>query len=143
MKSRIEELLDKYWEGETSLTEEKELKLLLQESEGFESEKSFFLGISKIRSEKTNKIIEPTPKAWEYASWMKMAAALLLLLVSGWAVYDNHKKQAEKEAFEQVMQAFNLIQTNMEKGTQSLQHMEEFKHLGVTEEMFNLQELNK
>jgi hypothetical protein len=49
-------------------------------------------------------------------------------------------KKAEREAFEQVMQAFNLIQTNMQKGTESLGAMEEMRHLNTTQEIFNIKE---
>lgn len=140
MKNRIEELLDKYWEGGSNLAEEGELKDLLQNSEGFELEKSFFLGISKIRAKEPVRLQKPVETGWEFATWLKMAAAFLVLLISGWVLFDYQKEQAEKEAFEQVMQAFDLIQVNMEKGTNSLQVMEEFRHLGVTEELFNIQE---
>jgi len=140
MKNRIEELLDKYWEGESSLPEEKELRELLHSSGGYEAEKSFFLGVSKLKLGESKRIQMPVNKGRELADWMKIAAAFMVLLVSGWAVFDYQKKQQEKEAFEQVMQAFSLIQVNMEKGTSSLQVMEEFRHLGVTEELFNIQE---
>jgi hypothetical protein len=62
-----------------------------------------------------------------------------LLLVSGKAIMDYQRGQAEKEAFEKVMQAFSLIQTNMGQGTDKLQIMEEFSHLKVTEELFSVQ----
>jgi hypothetical protein len=140
MKNRIEELLDKYWEGSSNLADEKELKDLLQNSEEFEPEKSFFLGISKITAKEPMRLQKPVERSLEFTTWLKMAAAFLVLLISGWVLFDQQKKQAEREAFEKVMQAFDLIQVNMEKGTNSLQIMEEFKHLGVTEELFNIQE---
>jgi hypothetical protein len=140
MKNRIEELLDKYWEGSSNLADEKELKDLLRNSEGFEPEKSFFLGISKITAKEPMRLQKPVERSLEFTTWLKMAAAFLVLLISGWVLFDQQKKQAEREAFEKVMQAFDLIQVNMEKGTNSLQIMEEFKHLGVTEELFNIQE---
>ena len=140
MKNRIEELLGKYWEGGSNLAEEGELKDLLQNSERFELEKSFFLGISKITAKEPMRLQKPVEKPLGFATWLKMAAAFLVLLISGWVLFDYQKKQAEKEAFEKVMLAFDLIQDNMEKGTNSLQLMEEFRHLGVTEELFNIQE---
>jgi hypothetical protein len=143
MKNRIEELLDKYWEGSSNLADEKELKDLLRNSEGFEPEKSFFLGISKITAKEPMRLQKPVERSLEFTTWLKMAAAFLVLLISGWVLFDQQKKQAEREAFEKVMQAFDLIQVNMEKGTNSLQIMEEFKHLGVTEELFNIQENKK
>jgi len=139
MKNRIEELLDKYWEGQSSLSEEKELKDLLEASEGFEMEKAFFLGLSKIKVKESTRLHKPIESGWKFSDWMKLAAALLLLLVSGKAIMDYQRGQAEKEAFEKVMQAFSLIQTNMGQGTDKLQIMEEFSHLKVTEELFSVQ----
>lgn len=132
-------MLDKYWEGESSLAEESELKDLLEASEGFEKEKSFFLGLSKIKVKESSRPYKPIEKGWKISDWMKLAAAFLLLLVSGKAIMDYQREQAEKEAFEKVMQAFNLIQTNMELGTDKLQIMEEFSQLNVTEELFDIE----
>jgi hypothetical protein len=42
MNARIEDLLAKYYDAETSLAEEQELKVLLRASEGFEAEKMLF-----------------------------------------------------------------------------------------------------
>ena len=42
MKSRLEFLLEKYWVAESTLEEEKELKALLLQVEGFEKEKALF-----------------------------------------------------------------------------------------------------
>ena len=52
MKNRLDSLLDKYWEGDTSLEEEKEIKTLLQETEDYESEKRFFQGIKIFANQK-------------------------------------------------------------------------------------------
>jgi len=42
MAERIEYLLEKYWSGESSLEEEKELKGLLNTTDLFAAEKEFF-----------------------------------------------------------------------------------------------------
>ncbi len=143
MEDRLERLLSKYWEGETSLDQEKEIKILLEQVEGFETEKKFFLGI-KVISQVAPEVFEVKAKSKRSSNmWFKIAAALVVFLTVGGAIYRYQEQKAEKEAFLQVMQAFNMIQTNMQKGTESLNAMEEFKHLNATEEMFNINETKK
>ncbi|GAB2620850.1 hypothetical protein [Belliella aquatica] len=135
MKAQIENLLDKYWEGETSLVEEKILKQLLAASEGFESEKAFFLGIEEITALEEAPFSLQKKNPW-IANWMSIAAGVILFLASGLAIYQYEKEKAERAAYQEVMQAFALINTHLEKGTNSMNVMEEFKHLNTTQELF-------
>lgn len=139
MKNRLDILLQRYWEGETSLEEEKELRSLLLQSEGYEAEKSFFLGIAEYTNLKED-IQHPQGrvKRWN-PIWYRIVAGLLVLLVSGISIYSYQQKQAEKEAYQQVMDALTLIQTNMQKGTENLQLLEEFRHLNTTNELFDIE----
>ena len=143
MKNRLDSLLDKYWEGETSLEEEKEIKTLLQETEDYESEKRFFQGIKIFANQKPDEfaLLEKSKKG--FGLWLKIAAIFIIFLAVGAAIFRYQEKKAEREAFEQVMQAFNMIQTNMQKGTQSLGVMGEMKHLNTTQEIFNLNDIEK
>ncbi|MCH6198493.1 hypothetical protein MMU07_02795 [Aquiflexum sp. LQ15W] len=140
MENRLSSLLKKYWEGETSLEEEREIKNLLQNAKDFEEEKKFFLGIAGISSiqpkefELKNNIKKPS------FHWIKIAALFIIFLAVGAILYRYQMKKAEREAFEQVMEAFNLIQTNMQKGTENLGAMGEMRHLNTTQEIFNLKE---
>lgn len=139
MKNRLDILLQRYWDGETSLEEEKELRSLLFESEGYEAEKSFFLGIEEYAELKESiKHPQGRIKIWN-PMWFQIAAGLLVLLVSGISIYSYQQKQAEKEAYQQVMDALTLLQTNMQKGTENLQLLEEFRHLNTTNELFDIE----
>jgi hypothetical protein len=143
MKNRLDSLLDKYWEGDTSLEEEKEIKTLLQETEGYESEKRFFQGIKIFANQKPEEfaLLEKSKKG--FGLWLKIAAIFIIFLAVSAAIFRYQEKKAEREAFGQVMQAFNMIQTNMQKGTQSLGVMGEMKHLNTTQEIFNLNDIEK
>lgn len=139
MKNRLDILLPRYWEGETSLEEEKEIRSLLLQSDGYEAEKSFFLGLDEIADLKAE-IQHPARAAKKWNSlWFQIAAGLLILLVSGISIRSYQQKQAEKEAYLQVMEALTLIQTNMQKGTENLQALEEFRHLNTTNELFDIE----
>ncbi|MCS4433916.1 hypothetical protein [Aquiflexum gelatinilyticum] len=143
MKNRLDSLLDKYWEGDTSLEEEKEIKTLLQETEDYESEKRFFQGIKIFANQKPEEFALLEKRKKGFGLWLKIAAIFIIFLAVGAAIFRYQEKKAEREAFEQVMQAFNMIQTNMQKGTQSLGVMGEMKHLNTTQEIFNLNDIEK
>ncbi|MDF2158833.1 hypothetical protein [Algoriphagus sp. CAU 1675] len=137
MKKRIEELLEKYWNGESSLEEEKELKSLLQNAEGFEEEKELFAGFEEYASLEPEQVRIPKGKIRKMRiSWMSYAASAAILIGTfwGWGIFQQ--KQAEQEAYEEVMMAFALIQTNLSKGQDRLKPMNELKYLNTTEQLF-------
>jgi flagellar biosynthesis/type III secretory pathway M-ring protein FliF/YscJ len=138
MRDRLEILIEKYFEGESSLEEEKELRELLQHAEGYDAERRFFLGLREISLAEPNKEVLPKASRNLYAFWVKIAAGFLVFLVAGIAVFQYQERKKEKEAYEQVMHAFALIQSNMQKGINSMDAMEDFRHLNTTEELFEL-----
>ncbi|WP_192348069.1 hypothetical protein [Algoriphagus sp. Y33] len=136
MNQRIDELLDKYWAAESSLAEEQELKTLLQASVGYEDEKALFLGISTLSSEEPNLKMPTKTIKIKPANWMNWAASVAILIGSvwGWTVYEQ--KQAEQRAYTEVMQAFALIQTNLSKGQEEMNVMNDLKYLNTTNQLF-------
>jgi hypothetical protein len=138
MSDRLEKLLEKYWEAETDLAEEAELKDLLQKAAGYQEEKKFFLGVEELADVKPQQMSMPTNKSWLQAHWMKIAASIVLIIAAGTTYFKYETKKAEREAYQQVMQALALIQENMQKGTSSMQVMQEMKHLNTTQEIFEI-----
>lgn len=136
MESRVAELIEKYWNGETTLEEEKELKQILPTVRGYEAEKAFFLGISQVAGMEAERVQVPEPKKFWFQSWDKIAAMLLLFLIAGSVWYSYWQKLEERKAYEQVMQAFVLIQSNMQKGNTQLQAIEDFRHLNTPMQIF-------
>lgn len=141
MKNQLNKLFDKYWEGETSPEEEKILRDLLLQSEGYEAEKDFFLGLEEIAAIKENDLtLEKPIRKFSFSRWLSIAALFLVFLVAGVTIRQNLQKQAEEEAYEKVMNAFALINENMQKGTGSLELMQDFRHLNATQEIFEINE---
>jgi hypothetical protein len=139
MKSRIEELLEKYWEAETSQSEEKELRDLIRSTEGYEQEKALFRAISQFKDEEPKNLSFPKPKTRKlHPSWISWAASVTILLGSfwGWTTYEKH--QAERKAFEEVMQAFAMIQNNLSKGQDQLTPLYDLKYLNTPNQLFRL-----
>ena len=139
--NQLDKLFDKYWEGETSPEEEKILRDLLLKSEGYEAEKDFFLGLEEIAAIKENDLtLEKPIRKFSFSRWLSIAALFLVFLVAGITIHQNLQKQAEEEAYEKVMNAFALINENMQKGTGSLELMQDFRHLNATQEIFEINE---
>lgn len=136
MNQRIDELLEKYWEAETTLAEEQELKELLQAAEGYADEKILFSGFSELSSEEPTLKMPTKTVPIKSRNWMNWAASVAILVGSiwGWTVYEQ--KQAEAEAYMEVMQAFALIQTNLSRGQQEMGVMNEMKYLNTTNQLF-------
>ncbi|UCS95696.1 hypothetical protein KZP23_03870 [Echinicola marina] len=142
MKEQLESLLDKYYEGETSLEEEVQLKDLLKSSEGFEEEKMFFFGLKELRSEAPSK--RPVPnEGRNLANWQRYAAVFVAVLSISWLFYREYEEQKEERAYQQVLHALSMIQDNMQKGTSSLKIMDDMKHLNKTNEIFKIEEIKE
>ena len=140
MEEQIKRLLSKYYEGETSLKEERLIRELLRKVEGYEEEKAFFLGLEKLGMEEPGK--KPLPREDGYLSlWQKVAAITVVFLALGWLFMEQQKRVQEEEAYDKVVEALALIQKNMQKGTSSLKAMEDLKYLNTTNELFNIKEI--
>lgn len=136
MSQRIDELLDKYWDAESSLAEEQELKELLLSAEGYEDEKDLFLSISTFSSEEPNLKMPTKTVPIKSRNWLNWAASIAILIGSGWGWTIYEQKQAEQEAYMEVMQAFALIQTNLSKGQEEMNVMSDLKYLNTTNQLF-------
>ncbi|MEB2776104.1 hypothetical protein SYJ56_12350 [Algoriphagus sp. D3-2-R+10] len=136
MNQRIDELLEKYWEAESSLAEEQELKRLLQNAEGYEDEKALFIALSDFTAEEPNLKMPTKTVSIKSRNRMSWAASVAILVGSvwGWTVYEQ--KQAEQHAYMEVMQAFALIQTNLSKGQEEMNVMNDLKYLNTTNQLF-------
>ncbi len=138
MNQRIEELLEKYWDATSSLEEERELKNLLGKAEGYEIEKEMFGCLGEFAKEEPLTVTIPKTKIRKLTPvWLNWAASAAILFGSfwGWRVYEQ--KQAEEEAYREVMQAFAMIQGNLSKGQDQMQIMNDLKYLNTTKELFD------
>ena len=137
METRVKDLLAKYWEAETSLAEEQELRELLEKVEGFEEEKALFQGLGQwsqlepnlAKPEKT-KVRNITPM------WLNWAASLLILISAVWIWQNREQRKAEEQAYQEVMMALSMIQTNLAKGKESMKAMDDLKYLNTTQQIF-------
>jgi hypothetical protein len=139
MKHRIEELLEKYWEAETTLEEEKELRSLLLESEGFEKENALFKAMENFQNEEPQQLSMPEARSRKlHPRWISWAASVAILVGSFWSWRVYEQKQAEREAYEEVIEALALIQTNLAKGQEQMEPLNDLKYLNTTNQLFQL-----
>lgn len=138
MNKRIEELLKKYWEAQTSVKEELELRQLLKETkEGYRAEKDLFLGLDHLAQEEPTIRMPTAVVPIQSRKWVGWAASIALVVgaVWGYQVYEN--KQAEEQAYRDVMQAFAMIQNNFNKGQNQIRVLNDFKYLNTPNELFS------
>lgn len=143
MNQRIDELLEKYWKAESSLAEEQELKHLLLSAEGYQDEKALFSGLRDLSSEEPSLKMPTKTIPIQSRNWLNWAASVAILLGSvwGWTVYEQ--KQAEQQAYIEVMQAFALIQTNLSKGQEEMKVLNDMKYLNTTNQLFGNPSIKK
>lgn len=141
MKERIDILLEKYWEGKTSLEEEKELRFLLKQVDGYASAKEFFLGLYEFSQIEGKDLDQPmvTLSIWK-KPWLKYAASITFIISVAFGIMQYQQQKAEREAYEQVVAALSLIQENMQKGHESMEVLHELRHLQTPINLFDIEQ---
>ena len=133
--NNIEKLLDKYFEGETSIAEENALKEYFAKKEVPEHLTHYqamfaYFAQNKKETAPQNIQVKPVKKTW-YMQWAAKVAVVLLLLAIGYALYPKGLSDAEKKeaeiAFKQTQKALNLISKNLNKGNYAVQYLDEFE----------------
>lgn len=151
MNDRLDQLLEKYWEGASSLSEEEEMKVLLEQVPGYEQEKAFFLEVAAIKKLNTTisanpdfREMPPPEKRGFVRGWTKIAATVILLAGFGFLIQQyqvQQEKEAQAQAYFEVMEAFSLIQQNLHKGEKEMEVMDDLKYLQAPHQLFNLNDI--
>ncbi len=155
MDSRRAELLEKYWEAETNLEDEKELKRLIseaQESEELEEVKALFnhfdseasVGLDEsfdasilemISEEKEAKVISISGYFKQYAS---IAAAVIVMAVSGYMFVENQNQYSAEDTFETPEEAYAelkrqllVVSNYMNKGNETMSELANLGKVGT------------
>ena len=140
-KDRINKLLEKYWEAESSLEEEKELRVHFSSDDMDSSvEAALFAYFEKERSKSLERTIDfaPTPKRrvvnMRYIFSIAASVAILTLAYIGLSPgIDNHNPnhtlvEDPEEALKITLDALSLVNGQMAKGEatvrESMQHLD-------------------
>ncbi|PJB13496.1 MAG: hypothetical protein CO119_01205 [Flavobacteriales bacterium CG_4_9_14_3_um_filter_40_17] len=126
----IEKLLEKYFEAETTLQEEDQLKAYFTEEKiapHLVQYVSLFGYFEQSKKELSPGLAFEIPARFRYVRWMSAAAVLII----GFSVYFNYRqnqqqKQAEK-AYQQAKEALEILSANFNNGAKELAYLEMFE----------------
>ncbi len=123
----IEKLLEKYDNGETTLKEEKQLQAYFAQDEvapHLESYRVMFQYFNKTKQEHFTKDVPLKSKTYNLYKWISVAAVAVLMLTV-FTQFDSKKtlndlNSEELLAYNQTMQALNLVSSKFNQGATSL-----------------------
>jgi hypothetical protein len=140
--NKIENILEKYFQGETSIAEENELKEYFSSSnvaQHLEQYKPIFGYFSKVKEQKSTHEV-PLQTKKRNVAWLSIAASAVVLLGIGTYFYMSEKNatpvvaQSElgtydnpEKAFAETQKALALLSNNVNVGIESVQYIKEYE----------------
>lgn len=138
--TNIEILLEKYFEGETSIAEEKELTNYFSSpnvAQHLEQYKSLFGYFSQTKKLAFLQEIPLQPKN-NKAAWLSIAASVVVLLGVGTFVYLNNNQGNQNKdlgtyndpeiAFKETQKALAMLATHVNVGIESVHYVKEYEN---------------
>ncbi len=130
---KIEQMLEAYFEGNTSLSEEQELRSFFRKEEipaHLEAYRPLFKGLDTAKKETLQRTLSiPAPEKRNRFWMYSIAASFLVVLgVAGFMNSQSGLSSEEKEAlaaFKQTKETMLLFSENLNKGTESMVHLKE------------------
>ena len=140
---KIENILEKYFQGETTIAEENELKEYFSSpnvAQHLEQYKPVFGYFSQVKEQKSTYEI-PLPSKKRNVAWLSIAASAVLLLGVGAYFFVSEKNntavvasQSElgtydnpEEALKATQKALALLSKNVNVGIESVQYINEYE----------------
>ena len=118
MGSQIDELLNKYWEGSTSLEEERLIKSHFKSNPSLTNDGHYFRYLSKQKDTKMEKSEKSSTKS---KTWLSAAATITIGLITAVLVFNDANKDpfAEEDpekALEATRNALMMIGAGLNEG---------------------------
>ncbi len=120
MESRIEELIAKYWEGETSLQEESDIKDYFNRNPSLTPEGRYFAALTGKTKSKRSFTHPGKPKI---RPWMSVAASLVLGTLVAFLVIRDAQQTRQfvvddpQEAYEITRKALFMVSSGLNEGS--------------------------
>ncbi len=129
--TKIEQLLEKYFEATTTVAEEKTLKAYFSSNDVAGHLKAYepiFVQLTKAKNETFTKRVPLKSKNNLY-KWMSVAAAITLLFGVYFLQPTNETLETEytQEEIASAKEALKLLAFNFDKGSQQITHLQEFE----------------
>ena len=121
----IKELIDRYLAAETTLSEEEQLKAYFRSGKVDSSlnwANMLFAYSATAREEQ----LDHSSVSSSRFDWRHVAASIAIICVTSFGVYrlqENHQQKKMQLAYQQTKEAFDLIATQMNKGTTSVSYL--------------------
>ncbi|WP_426484016.1 hypothetical protein [Flavobacterium sp. 2] len=139
---RIENILEKYFQGETTIAEEKELKEYFSSpnvAQHLEQYQPMFGYFSQVKQQKSTQEI-PLQTKKRNVAWLSIAASAVVLLGIGTYFFASEKDTAPavaqselgtydnpEEALAATQKALALLSNNVNVGIESVQYINEYE----------------
>ncbi len=140
--NKIENILEKYFQGETTIAEERELREYFSSSDvaqHLEQYKPMFGYFSQVKEQKSTQEI-PLQTKKRNVAWLSIAASVVVLLGIGTYMYVSEKNAAPvvaqselgtydnpEEALAATQKALALLSNNVNVGIESVQYINEYQ----------------
>lgn len=138
----IEKLIDKYFEGETSIAEENELKLYFSSSDVAQHLKQYqpmFGYFAQAKEQQFTQEIPLQTKKRNVVMWLSIAASVVILLGAGMFKYLENSstpnqfvacnaEDSPELALEQTQKALALVSEHLNTGIQSVSYINEYEN---------------
>lgn len=140
---KIDYLLEKYFQGETSIAEEKELRTYFSSSDvaqHLEQYKAIFGYYRLAKEQQFLSQVPQLPKAGNKkrtVTWLSLAASVVVLLGIGTYAYHNYDDATNsqnlgtyddpEEAFRATQKALSLLSCNVNVGIESVHYFQEYQ----------------
>jgi hypothetical protein len=137
---RIENLIDKYFEGETSIAEENELKVYFSSTDVAQHLKQYqtiFGYFSQAKEQQFTQEIPLQIKKRNVVLWLSIAASVVVMLSVGTMMYLNNDKEEQfvacspednpELALQQTEKALALVSEHLNTGIESVSYINEYE----------------
>ena len=140
--NKIENILEKYFQGETTIAEEKQLKEYFSSpdvAQHLEQYKPMFGYFSQVKEQKSTQEL-PLQTKKRNVAWLSIAASFVVLLGIGTYFFVSEKNAAPvvaqselgaydnpEEAMAATQKALALLSSNVNVGIESVQYIKEYE----------------
>lgn len=137
---KIEILLEKYFEGETSTQEETLLQQYFSSPDvapSLEQYKGMFGYFSKAKEQQFKQVVPLQPRKRKAVTWLSIAASVVVLLGVGTFAYNTMQTEIPKDdlgtfddpetAFRETQKALDMLAGHVNTGVESVEYINEYE----------------
>lgn len=128
--AKIEQYIEKYFEGTTTLAEEKALKTYFSQDEvapHLRAYQPIFRYFSEARKEKSAREFRLKSGRKRYYAWFSVAATVVIALGVWLSGGPSTEEKEALLAYEETVQALYMVGKNLNKGANKMEYLNEFE----------------